>query len=229
MNISPSPLEPTDCSMLYKVIVSKNRKGALTSTLYKEYGADIIAIPGKEKKHSFLSNGRDIMADLLKGEPPKQWLQKQIDEVEEEEGLLIANVIKKYGQQGKDFIKTIAYEHGMVTGWKALESTKPPKRSVIDLYRLLDEYFLDGWPDQYSKKITQFKERVIVCHHSCCVHLRNWQKAEAPFEDMCEISGAWIEGFCRAFSQTTGETIEYKRKKSLAWGDPFCEEVFQQN
>lgn len=225
MSTIPSPLGPTECSMLYKIGVSKNRRQVLTSTLCNKYGIDIIVVPEKESKDFFPSNGKGILLDLVKGEPPKQWIQKQIDKVEEEEGLLIANVIRIYGQQGKDLIKKIAYEHGIVTGSGALRWVKSSRKTVTELYNLLDQYLLDGWPDQYSKKITISEKRIIICCHNCCVHLKNWQKAGVSSKDMCEISAAWVEGFCRAFSRT----IEYKRKKSLAWGDPRCEEVFQEN
>ncbi len=61
------------------------------------------------------------------------------------------------------------------------------------------------------------KDKLII-RHSQCLHYNTWNGVKAPLDVMCNITGAWIEGFLKGAAPDSS----YAMEESIVDGKEGC-------
>ncbi|MBI2877648.1 MAG: L-2-amino-thiazoline-4-carboxylic acid hydrolase [Candidatus Tectomicrobia bacterium] len=217
-------LGPIHYWMYAKIRLAKARERAIFLAFYERYGREAEEASGKSlaEYDGWLRDDRPMEARV--GDSPiHAWLQGQIDQVERSEAELVASFLRRFEEEAQEISQEAARGHGRAAAEKALAENDSGGRSARGLFELLRGQLLDGMPCDHATRVAEMgPDRVVNLHHTC-LHFRNWDAVQVPLEAMCRILHAWIEGFCQAYHSG----IEYRQTKTLAQGDPLCEEIFQ--
>lgn len=226
-------LGPIHYWMYAKIRLARARERAIFLAFSEKCGREAGEASGRSQAEydRWLEDDRPL-EELVGNAPIHAWLQGQIDAAERSEAELVASFLKQFGEEAEGIAREAARGHGRATAEKALAERDPGERSARGLFELLRGHLLDGMPCDHVTQVAETSPNRVVNLHHTCLHSRNWLLApqdgvppvQVLWKTLCGILRAWIEGFCQAYHPG----IEYRQTKTLARGDPLCEEVFQE-
>lgn len=211
---------------LYKKIrLVESREKAILSAFRDKYGEEAEEIARKiGEKYSFPEEERPL-EELIGEAPIHGWLQSQIEKAESREAALIGIFLESFGKEAEELVGKAVYKHAFETGERAGKEYKNSIKNAATSYELLQNYLLDGMPCDHVTEVEEATKERVVWKHFACLHRDHWNLAKVSAQFMCNLNRIWIEGFSHGLNWG----ITYERKRSIAYGNPYCEDVYQLN
>lgn len=206
-----------------KIKIVEDRERFILEEFAGRYGAKPYSL-GKELQEKYAPYFDDAPLEKLIGNNSiHAFLARTIGTVETREAAVIKALMDSYGSQAGPLLLDAAYRHGGKNGKSAREEYSSSNPVPDEVYRVLRNYILDGMPCDHVVEVNQDSDRLVIERHADCLHRVHWQNAGMTEEFMCDYHCRWIDGFVDSFSPT----IKHSRTKSIARGDPNCEDVFK--
>ncbi len=209
-----------------KIKISEAREKAIVEALKRKYGkdADVILQEVYKKSPPSQHEGKPL-EEILEDKPIHAGIQGLIDEVETREAVTVAAFYKKYGDEAKEVASKAAYEHGLKCAQQAAKEKNLGQDGVNPgrAFELLLDNFCDGMPCDRGAQVLDENNKQIIWDHTICIHGRYWEVAQVPPKPMCDIISSWVKGFGKG----SNSSIEYERKKCIAYGDDCCVSTYK--
>lgn len=211
-------LGPIHYWLYNKITIVEARRERYLQALENKYGKDFMAVADAlEEEYGPKLDGQRL-DQMVGNQPIHGFLSALIQKVEGGEGKLVKAAIDKYNGDAFTLLLETAEQHGREIGERAATEKDISQPSVEDVYRLLNDYLLEGMPcDQGPIPVSKSADAIELQHNSC-LHRHNWEAVDAPMMEMCCFTNAWIGGFIQAVKPG----MQYERIASIASGDPGC-------
>lgn len=119
------------------------------------------------------------------------WLYERVQSTEYRQAALITAILKDKPNY-KDNIVEIFAKHG--------ENSAREYKGVVpgtpeELYIVLNDFVLEGMPDQRVNDILSGNENVIIWRTTTCLHQPYWDEVGGNVEDFHDLREAWVKAF----------------------------------
>jgi hypothetical protein len=139
------------------------------------------------------------------------WLQDKISRAELRQAALITNIINVSEEYIKD-LKELFRQDGFMKG--AFANEKYPISTPEDVYKVLNEYVLEGMPCDPIDRRIESSEEVYKWLTSYCIHEQYWNEIGGDIKNFYVLREAWVtafvDGLNRGFAYEA-ENVEGKR------------------
>lgn len=133
------------------------------------------------------------LSDLIEHDNIHGWLHRQIQLAESREAALIKELLAMCAAQ--DLIKESFIAHGKITGKTAKEAGKQDVSNASGLYKILNDYYLNGMPCDQGDMIVSSTDEELIWESDTCLQAPNWKRAGADSTLMMEFYQNWIQAF----------------------------------
>ncbi|MBM7867683.1 hypothetical protein GTO89_13640 [Heliobacterium gestii] len=145
------------------------------------------------------------------------WLQRQITIAETREAALIKALIETCGEGGREAVESAFREHGAACGQKAAEESVTPVNGADQVYKLLNNYLLNGMPCDQADMVTENGSDKVCWETTICLQEGNWRKAGVDEAFMKRLYQFWIGAFVEAVNpdftyRQTADTVRGDRQ-----------------
>ncbi|MFQ5432699.1 MAG: L-2-amino-thiazoline-4-carboxylic acid hydrolase [Nitrospinota bacterium] len=206
-------LGPIHYMMFNKIKIAAGRSAAVISTFEKKYPAETGETVQAALPDGVVDFSGAVLEEILGDSPIHGFLQSLIDKVEISEASLVTALLYRFPDDANELLMDAFRSHGAETA--SAVQAESPGQSVENM---LMQHYLEGMPcDQVSSYRTDGNGSTIV-EHSDCVHKNKWESAGAPFETMCELLDAWVEGFAAALAPG----VKLERTEAISKGASQC-------
>jgi hypothetical protein len=132
------------------------------------------------------------------------WLEDKINSVEYRQAALITAILSENPQYIEDLAKIFAKR-----GEKAAEeySGVIPK-DPEEVYILLNDYLLDGMPNQRANQVLDGNENLIIWRTTNCLHTKYWEEVNGDIKNFYVLREAWV----KAFVEKLSTNFEYEKR-----------------
>lgn len=148
---------------------------------------EIIALYGKP-------TGAKPLKEVINKSNIHLWLHARVQSTELRQAALITAVLKDKPEL-KDDIALIFSKHGEEAAreYKGVDPTNPE-----ELYIILNDYVLEGMPNERVNDILSGSDNVIIWRTTTCVHKPYWDEVSGDIEHFHDLREAWVKGFVEA-------------------------------
>ncbi len=166
-------------------------------------------LPAKEWMQEIIeSYGQPTEAVPLKKVTDKSnihlWLYNTVQSTELRQAALITAILDEK-PEFKDNIIEIFTKHG-ITAAREYKDVIPG--SPEELYIILNDFVLEGMPDQRVNDILSGNENVIIWRTIKCLHKPFWDEVDGDVQHFHELREAWV----KAFIETLKPEFVYERR-----------------
>lgn len=197
-------LGPIHYWLFNKIKLHEELEKELISRFKEEYGSEIdtIAKENRSKYGKLLPN--DPLENIIDTDNIHGWLQNKISIVETRQAAILASFFKKYNSDGILLANSVYEQHGIKSGKDA--SNKYEVTSAENIYKVLNNYILDGMPCDNANNITEVKDDYLEYKQNQCLHIGYWKKVGVNPEKMYDLRRIWTE----AFVNTSNPDFKYQ-------------------
>lgn len=136
------------------------------------------------------------------------WLQNKISIAETRQAKLITFIVNKYPEKGRELILNIYKMAGESWGQEA--SGKYEINDAPTLYKIINNYVLDGMPCDNVNNIVDNESDLLTWRVARCLHKDYWLKAGGDIDFMYDLREALLTGFIK----TANPKYQYSFDKS---------------
>lgn len=187
-----------------KIRVVTNREDFIYQKAYEVCGATAEEI----REQVWQTYGAPLpetdLAELIDHENIHGWLQRQIKIVETREAAFIKELLAVCGDHAKKMVEEAFLEHGHETGQKAKEQDKYDIHTAPGIYKVINDFFLNGMPCDQADKILEAVPERVVWERGECLQQLNWQRAKADEAFMAALYQSWLTAFINAVNSEFG-------------------------
>lgn len=214
-------LGPIHHYMYSKIRVVWMRTGATLEALVNQYGEEVEKAAGVARSDFQTFNGDRPLDELVADRAIHDWLQWQIDTVEQVEGRVMVAAQKVGGDGALQVVCDAARAYGEGVGKEAASEAGGFAGTAEELFRLLDAQHLETMP---CTQVTEFGQMdgKHVYRHLACPHLENWKASGAEPKAMCQMVTAWMSGF----TSGAGKDLHHEPGQRIVDGQDRCEDFF---
>ncbi len=134
------------------------------------------------------------LADIIDHDNIHAWLQKKINLVETREAFIINEIVVMLGDDVISTIKSVFQKSGQHYG-NIASSQNTKLLTPHSVYKLVNDYFLNGMPcDQCDKIVTQ-TPTTITWENQRWLQEINWQRANADVKLLADLYLIWMQSF----------------------------------
>jgi len=199
--------------MFNKIKIAAGRAAAVISAFEKKYPNETGETVRAALPDGPVDFGDAVLDEILGDNAIHSFLQSLINKVETAEGTLVTALLYRFPDDGKELLTEAFRSHGAETAL-ALQAESAGQ----GVENMLMQHYLEGMPcDQVSSYRSDGNGSTIV-EHSDCLHQNKWESVGAPFETMCGLMDAWVEGFTAAVEPG----VKLERTQAIAKGDSKC-------
>lgn len=132
------------------------------------------------------------------------WLYEALQSSELRQAALLTAILNER-PESKDNIAEIFTKHG--------ENSAQEFKDVVpgnpeELYIVLNDFLLDGMPNQRVNDILSGSENVIIWRTTKCMHKPFWDEVDGDIQHFYDFRGAWV----KAFVETLTPELAYERR-----------------
>jgi len=207
--------------MYEKIRTNWFRAGAIFSALADAFGPDVERVAGMTAADFETFNDDRPLEELVEGFGIHDWLQNQINHVEQVEATIVSAGLEIAGERAAEVAANAAAGFGRTIGMQVAEGNGGPTSDASMLFKFLDSSHLETMP---CTQIAEFGQNDggHVYRHVSCPHLENWEQGGGNAKVMCDVVRAWFNGFCKG----AGSGIVHKPGPRIVDGDRHCEDYF---
>jgi len=132
------------------------------------------------------------------------WLYEVVQSTELRQAAFITTILKKE-PEFKYNIAEIFAKHGENA---AREYKGVMPRTPEELYIVLNDFVLEGMPDQRVNDILSGSDNVIIWRTTKCLHKPFWDEVEGDIQHFYDLREAWV----KAFVETLTPEFTYERR-----------------
>jgi len=206
-------LGPIHYMMFNKIKIAAGRAAAVISAFEKKYPAETGETVQAALPDGVVDFSGAVLDEILGDKPIHGFLQSLIDRVETSEASLVTALLYRFPDDAKELLTDAFRSHGAETA-----SAVQAESAGQSVENMLMQHYLEGMPCDPGGSYQTDGNGSITVEHSDCLHKHKWESAGAPFETMCELLDAWVEGFAAALEPG----IKLERTQAIAKGDPKC-------
>lgn len=182
-----------------KITLHEELEGEIIAKFKDQYGSEVDTL---------VNSVRGDFGDVLPNKPLEEiintdnihgWLQEKIVIAETRQAALLGELFKKYGSDGVILANSVYEENGIKCGKDAKE--KYDVSSAEDLYKVLNNYILDGMPCDQVKKITKIEPDYLEYEQNQCLHIGYWKNANVDPEKMYDLRSIWTASFINSANE----------------------------
>lgn len=216
-------LGPIHYWLFNKIKLVENREDAIIKAFSEKFGGDVDTVT-KEARAKYGEPVGNMPLDQMIGDSPIHgFLSNRITVAETRESFVIVKLINKYGDDAGNLAMEAVYKHGLETGRHALKEYEIENVNPESVYKVLQNFFLDGMPCDHVTEVDQPSEKALHGRHTDCLHRTYWADVGISGNFMCSYLAAWVDGFIAGL----GDIVKFKRIKTIIKGDAYCEDVFE--
>ena len=171
--------------------------------------ADSQGLPASEWMEEIVNQyGKPTGAKPLKKVIDKSnihvWLYERVGSTEFRQAALITKILKERPQL-KSGIAEIFSRHGEASAreYKGVVLGTPE-----ELYIILNDYVLEGMPNERVNDILSGSDNVIIWRTTTCLHTPYWNEVSGDVENFRDLREAWVKGFV----ETLVPAFSYERR-----------------
>lgn len=135
------------------------------------------------------------LAELIDETNIHGWLQRQINIAETREAAFITELINNCSETGRELIACVFKEHGATCGKAAKEQGKYDDTRAEDIYKAINDYYLNGMPCDQADMVVESSPERVVWEGGGCLQEPNWKRAGADIQLMKEFYKSWLSAF----------------------------------
>lgn len=136
------------------------------------------------------------------------WLQNRIAVAETRQAYLITRLLEKFGHEGFKVIEKAYDAQGTTSGEDAKE--KYDVATPNDLYKVLNNYILQGMPCDNANSITRNEDDIVEWITVTDLHGDYWERVNGDAANFYELRKAWISSFVEAANPNFKYSFEVK-------------------
>lgn len=122
-----------------------------------------------------------------------QWLQTSIGKSETRLSYILAEVMRKHGNEAFDIALDEYVKQGKECGASA--KAKGSIKTPADVFKSINDYLLDGMPCDRVNVVKESDENHIVWETTECLHRGFWQLVGADIESLYKLRFSWIKSY----------------------------------
>ncbi len=132
------------------------------------------------------------------------WLYEALQSAELRQAALLTAILNER-PESKDNIDEIFTKHGKIA---AREFKDAIPGNPEELYIVLNDFLLDGMPNQRVNDILSGSENVIIWRTTKCMHKPFWDEVDGDIQHYYDFREAWV----KAFVDTLTPELTYERR-----------------
>ncbi|KNF09801.1 hypothetical protein CLPU_2c02530 [Gottschalkia purinilytica] len=146
------------------------------------------------------------------------WLQDKISIAETRQASILAYLFKQYKDNGILLAKSIYENNAIKHGKLAREGLGDT--SAEDIYKIINNYVLDGMPCDNANSITKAEGDLLEYKQDHCLHIKYWNESKVDPKLMYDLRSTWIGTFVNTLNpdfkyQVSVEKIDGDREGFL--------------
>ncbi len=161
------------------------------------------------------------LEDLIDTDNIHGWLQERIDIAETRQASILADLFKKYKDNGILLAKNIYERNGISLGKNAKE--KYDVSNPKGVYDALNNYILNGMPCNNIISIKVAEDDYLEYSQSKCLHKKYWDSAGVDPRLMYDLRTSWTS----AFVNTANPDFKYQvNTEKIGQKEGFLHKIF---
>lgn len=150
------------------------------------------------------------------------WLQSRISVAETRQAAILGDLFNEYSTNGVLLAKQVYERHGIKCGEDA--RTNYQADTAEDIYKIINNYVLDGMPCDNVKRITKSEADYLEYKQVECLHIGYWNKVGVKGEIMYDLRTTWTQ----AFVNTLNPEFKYQVSvENIGDQEGFCHKIFK--
>lgn len=123
------------------------------------------------------------------------WLQRQINVAETREAAFIQTLVDNCGDGAVDAARKAFRDHGAHCARHADAQGKYDTSTAPGLYKVLNDYYLNGMPCDQADSIVENTPDKMVWESEICLQEPNWKRAGTDSKLMKNLYNEWLTAF----------------------------------
>jgi len=156
-----------------------------------------------QEKYGKPTGGRPLK-EIINASDSYGWLENKINSVEYRQAALITAILNEDPKYLEDLAAIFTRR-----GERAAEEYNGVKpKDPEEMYILLNDYLLDGMPNQRVNQVLDGNENLIVWRTTACVHKKYWDEVNGDVNNFYVLREAWV----KAFVTKLRDDFEYEKR-----------------
>lgn len=135
------------------------------------------------------------LSELIDHDNIHGWLQRQINIAESREAAFIKELLAMCGSTATELVEQAFSEHGKMTGENAKAQGKYDSNTAPDIYKALNDYYLNGMPCDQADMVVASQPDSVVWETGECLQEPNWKRVGVDPGTMMKFYQSWLNAF----------------------------------
>lgn len=192
-------LAPIHSWLFNKVVLFEDIEIGLRNKYIEAYGEEGKKIIEDSKNYGELLDRSKSLEELIDLSNIHGWLQNKIQNGESRVAFILAEVIKKHGDEAIKIAEDVFLNSGVKDGNAAKHKENP--QNAKDMFSTINNYILEGMPCDRVQKLLIADENIVRWINTDCVHKSNFEKVGGDINLFYKLRFLYLQGFVNAANE----------------------------
>lgn len=205
-------LGPVHHWLFNKISLQEKLEKNIVAAFKRKYGSEVEKIEGDAVSRYGEASTDIPLENQIDLTNIHQWLQTSIAKAETRLSYILAEVIRKHGEDAFQTALLEFIKQGRECGASA--NSNGNIITAADIYKSINDYLLDGMPCDRVNIVIESSEDKIRWKTTECLHRGYWKEVGADLESFYKLRFSWIKSYVEAinsdwhYSYEVGDNID---------------------